>query len=90
MNLVLAGDIKDESSAEYDALFPNLMVKNLDGQNVVIPLSRDCNIAFMKEATQKEIDKIMEEAKKRREQGRGPGLIQPSMLFPRGGGKRTQ
>lgn len=90
MNMMLAGDIKDEASAEYDALFPNLMVKNLDGQNVIIPLSRDCNIAFMKEATKKEVEKILADAKKRREQGQRSSLVQPSVLFPRGGGKQAQ
>ena len=60
INLIIEGDIKDEASAEYDALFPNLMVKDLDGHNMVIPLSVDCNIAFMKETTQKEIDKQRE------------------------------
>lgn len=90
MNLILAGDIKDESSAEYDALFPNLMIKNLDGQNVVIPLSRDCNIAFMKAATKKEVEEILETAKKRREQGQGSSLLQPQMLIPRDRGRRTQ
>jgi len=91
MHLLLAGDVKDESSAQYDALFPNLMVKNLDGQNLVIPLSKDCNISFIKEATMKEIEKIKADAKKRREQSEGSSLIQdPTLLFPRGGGKRSQ
>ncbi len=88
MNLILAGDIKDESSKHYDELFPNLMVKNLDGQNVVIPLSRDCSISFIKEATQEEIDKIMDEAKKRREAGQGSSLLQPGFSIPRGKGRR--
>jgi len=84
MNLILTGDIKDETSKEYDALFPNLMIKNLEGQNMVIPLSRDCNISFMKEATKKEVDKMLEDQKKRREKGQGSSLLQPSMLFPSG------
>lgn len=91
MHLLLAGDIKDtpQVSQEYDALFPNLMVKNLTGQNVVIPLPRDCNIAFIKEATDKEIEKMKEEAKKRREAGQGGSIIQdPTMLFPRGSQRR--
>ena len=94
INLICEGDIKDnkETIEEYDALFPNLMVKDQDGHNMIIPLSQDSNIAFMKETTQEEIDKQREEAKKRRDAaGRGPGsslLSPPQMTFPRGIGRR--
>lgn len=94
MNLMLAGDINDETEKEYDALFPNLMVKNLDGQNIVLPLSKDCNIAFIKEATMEEVKKIMADAKARREAGQAQGntlISDPTVLFPRNqGGRRKQ
>jgi len=92
ITLVLAGDIKDESSKEYDTMFPNLMVKNQDGQNMVIPLAIDCNIAYIKEVTQEEIDKQKKEAERRRKeaeaQGGGGRIAKPSMLFPSGRGGR--
>lgn len=92
INLVLDGEIKDESSAEFDALFPNLMIKDQDGHNVVIPLSRDCSIAFLKEVTQEEIDEQkaqMEKRKAARERaasmgGGGSSFIKPDFLFPSG------
>lgn len=94
INLVFKGSIKDnqETVAEYDAMFPNLMLEGEDGLNTVIPLSVDCNIAFIKEVTQAEIDKRKKEMEERRKQSqdRGASLIQPNMIFPRGGGKRTQ
>ncbi len=93
INLICAGDIKDKAAEEYDALFPNLMVKDQDGHNMIIPLSQDCNIAFMKETTQEEIDKQKEEAKKRRAAagGGGSSLLSPAqMIFPRDKGRRTQ
>ncbi len=91
INLICAGDIKDDASTQYDELFPNLMVKDQEGHNMIIPLSQDCNIAFMKDVTQEEIDKQKEEVKKRREQNRGVGssILSPAqMTFPRGIGKR--
>lgn len=89
INLILAGDIKDESSKEYDALFPNLMVKDQDGHNVVIPLARDCSIAFIKEVTQEDIDKQKAETEKRRKEmerrgGGGGPLLTPQFGFPSG------
>ena len=91
INLIIDGEIKEETSKEYDALFPNLMVTDQDGNNMIISLSVDCNIAFMKETTQKEIDKQREEAKKRREQGGGGGssILSPTQFqFPRGNKRR--
>lgn len=92
INLILEGEIKDEASAEYDKLFPNIMIKDQDGNNVVVALSVDCNIAFIKEVTQAEIDeqkKKMEERQKQAQDMRGPGRIQqPGFIFPRGQGKR--
>jgi len=93
INLILAGEIKDEASGEYDKLFPNLMIKDQDGHNVVISLSVDCNISFLKEVTQAEIDeqkKLAEERKKEIRDLRGGGpLVKPAQfMFPRGGGKR--
>lgn len=95
VNLICDGDIKDDASKQYDEMFPNIMVKDQEGHNMILPLSVECNIAFMKEVTQDEIDKQKAEAKKRRDAtGRGGGgsLLSPaSMTFPRGiGGRRTQ
>ena len=94
INLVCKGEIKDDekTAAEYDALFPNLMVKDQEGHNMVIPLSVDCSIAFIKEVTQKELDKRREEAEKRKNQagaqGAGSGLIKPQFAFPSAKGGR--
>ena len=90
INLICEGDIKDDAAKQYDEMFPNLMVKDQEGNNIVIPLSMDCNIAFIKATTQEAIDKRKKEAEERQNQGpggRGPGLItKPEMLFPRGRG----
>ena len=92
INLICAGDIKDEADKHYDELFPNLMVKDQEGHNMIIPLSQDCNIAFIKEVTDEEIEKQKAEAKKRREAaGRDPisSILSPAqMTFPRGVGRR--
>jgi len=95
INLILDGEIKDDASAEYDKIFPNLMIKDQDGHWVVMPLSVECNIAFIKEVTQADIDeqkKKMEERQKEMHDmrgGRGGPLIKPAQfMFPRGGGKR--
>ena len=91
INLVCAGDIKDETSKEYDELFRNLMVKDQDGHNIVIPLSVECNIAFIKEVTQEELDKRKAEAEARRKKAPdGGGVItKPQFVIPhgRGGGR---
>jgi len=86
INLVCAGEIKDESSQQYDALFPNLMVKDQEGHNIVIPLSVESNIAFIKEITQEEIDKRKKEAEERRKKAGGQGgvITKPDMIFPHG------
>jgi len=65
INLVCVGEIKDETAKQYDELFPNLMVTDQEGCNIVIPLSVDCNIAFIKEVTQVELDKRKAEAEER-------------------------
>ena len=97
INLVCKGEIKDDDATakEYDALFPNLMVQDQDGQNMVIPLSVDCNIAFIKGVTQAEIDKRRAEAEKRKKLleaqgggGRGGLITKPEMLFPSARGGR--
>lgn len=85
INLIIAGDIKDESEKEWDEIFHNqiLMVKRQDGLNMVIPLLRECNIAFMQEVTQEEIDAQREAAKNRQQDS---VIDRPQFLFP--GGKR--
>ncbi|MCW4050767.1 MAG: hypothetical protein NWE89_13635 [Candidatus Bathyarchaeota archaeon] len=92
INLIVEGEIKndDATAKEYDALFPNLMVRDQEGNNMVIPLSMDCNIAFLKEATQEQIDKRKKEAEERRKAaGGGPGrggvITTPEYAFPQGG-----
>lgn len=94
INLVFKGSIKDnqETVAEYDAMFPNLMLEGEDGLNTVIPLSVDCNIAFIKEVTQAEVDKRKKEMEERRNKARDQSgvITKPDMIFPRGGGRRTQ
>ena len=93
INLACAGEIKDESSKQYDELFPNLMVKDLEGHNIVIPLSVDSNIAFIKEVTQAELDKRKKEAEERRQKAAdGGGVItKPQFVIPhgKGGGRRN-
>jgi len=86
INLVCAGEIKDETSKQYDELFPNLMVKDQEGRNIVIPLSVESNIAFIKEVTQEELDKRKKEAEERRKKAGGQGgvITKPEMLFPGG------
>lgn len=80
------GEIKDETSKQYDELFPNLMVKDQDGHNIVIPLSVECNIAFIKEVTQKELDKRKKEVEERKKKvgGQGGLITKPDMIFPHG------
>ncbi len=86
INLVCAGEIKDETSKQYDELFPNLMVKDQEGRNIVIPLSVESNIAFIKEVTQEELDKRKKEAEERKKKAEGMGgvITKPDMIFPHG------
>ena len=84
INLIVDGDIKDESEKQWDEIFHNqtLMVKRAGGMNMVIPLLRECNIAFLQEVTQEEIDEQREAAKNRQQ---GSKISKPQFVFPHGG-----
>lgn len=86
INLIVEGDIKDDSEKEWDEIFHNqiLMVKRQGSLNMVIPLLKECNIAFMQEVTQEEIDE-QREATKNREQG--SVISKPQFVIPHGGRK---
>ena len=88
MNLFVEGEIKDKDIKEWDKIFGDqmMMTKTPDGKsNVIIPLLSEFNIAFMQEITIAEIDKMREDAKRRREQGRGgSNLVNPGFMFPKG------
>ncbi len=86
INLIVEGDIKDDSEKEWDEMFHNqiLMVKRQGGMNMVIPLFKECNIAFMQEVTQEEIDEQRESAKNKRE---GSMITRPQFVIPHGGRK---
>ena len=95
MNLVAQGEIKDDSTKEWDEIFHNqvLMVKNKSGRNTLIPLLQECNIAVMEEITEEEIKEMEEELKKRKKKmesqgGKGGSIVTPPFAFPSGkGGK---
>ena len=86
INLIVEGNIKDESEKQWDEMFHNqiLMVKRQGGLNIVIPLLKECNIAFMQEVTQEEID-AQREATKNKQQG--SVIDRPQFVFPHGGRK---
>jgi len=86
INLIVDGDIKEESEKQWDEIFHNqiLMVKRQGGLNLVIPLLRECNIAFMQEVTQEEIDEQRESAKNKQE---GSVITRPQFVIPHGGRK---
>jgi len=84
INLIVDGNIKDESEKEWDEIFHNqiLMVKRQEGLNMVIPLLRECNIAFMQEVTQEEIDEQRESAKNKQQ---GSVITRPQFVIPHKG-----
>jgi len=86
INLIVDGDIKEESEKQWDEIFHNqiLMVKRQGGLNLVIPLLKECNIAFMQEVTQEEIDEQRESAKNKQE---GSVITRPQFVIPHGGRK---
>lgn len=83
IKLIIEGEIKDDSEKRWDEIFNNqmLMAKNKDGRNVIVPLLRECNIAFLQEVTQEEVD---EQRKKAEEQRQGPAITRPQFVFPSG------
>lgn len=68
INLIVAGKIKgDEQTAkEYDELFKDgvLITTDREGMNIVVPLWKESNIAFMREITEEEIKENEEIQKK--------------------------
>lgn len=99
INLIVDDEIKDtmEANKEWDALFSNgvLITKSMKGNNILVPLWTECNIAFMQNVTKKDIEeqqkKAEEEAKKRGGPGpRGNIIDTPGFLFPSGGSHRKQ
>jgi len=84
INLIVEGNIKDDSEKQWDEIFHNqmLLVKRVGGMNMVIPLLRECNIAFMQEVTQEEIDEQREAAKNKQQ---GSAISRPQFVIPHGG-----
>ena len=84
INLIVDGNIKDESEKQWDEIFHNqiLMVKRAGGLNMVIPLLKECNIAFMQEVTQEEIDEQREASQNKQQ---GSVITKPQFVIPHGG-----
>ena len=84
INLIVEGDIKDDSIKQWDEMFQNqiLMTKRPGGLNMIVPLLKECNIAFMQEVTQGEIDEQREAAKNKQQ---GPAITRPQFVIPHGG-----
>ena len=86
INIIVDGNIKDESEKQWDEIFHNqiLMVKRQEGLTMVIPLLRECNVAFMQEVSQEEIDEQRESAKNKQQ---GSVITKPQFVIPHGGRK---
>ncbi len=84
INLIVEGNIKDDSEKQWDEIFHNqiLMVKRQGGLNMVIPLLRECNIAFLQEVTREEIEEQREAAKNKQQ---GSSIARPNFVIPHGG-----
>ena len=83
INLIVEGDIKDDSEKEWDEIFHNqiLMVKRTGGLNMIIPLLKECNITFLQEVTQEEIDEQREATKDKQQ---GSVISKPEFIIPHG------
>jgi len=97
VNVIIDDEIKDGSEKEWDEIFEGGVLFSKSpkkGHNLLIPLWKECNIAFMQNVTKEEIEeqeKAAEEAAKRRGDPRGGSLIDtPSFLFPGGRNPRKQ
>ena len=86
INLIVDGEIKDESEKEWDQIFREgvLLVKKTNGCNLLVPIWSESNIAFMQEVTEEDIEKAKEEFEKQR---KGSVIESPQYLFP---GRRTK
>lgn len=97
INLIVAGEIKDDKATtrEYDELFKDgvLMMTDREGQNIVVPLWKESNIAFMREISEEEIKENEELQKKMQEEaekkggGGGQLISRPGYTFPQGRGR---
>ena len=87
INLIVAGEIKEDSEKEWDAIFSNgvLMLKNTEGTAVLVPLWKESNIAFIQEVTEEELEKQRGEFEKQKD---GSRISKPEFLFP--GGKQRR
>lgn len=83
INLIVEGEIKDESEKEWDKIFREgvLLVKKKNGRNLLVPIWRESNIAFMQEVTEEDIEKGKEEFEKRQKES---VIERPSYSFPGG------
>lgn len=96
ITLVVGGDIKDtpEDIKKWDEIFNNgvLIVKGTDrnkDNNILIPLWRECNVAFMQEISNKDLAEQRKKAEEERKQGRrGPTITSPEFIIPGGRGGR--
>ena len=81
MSLIVEGEIKDKDEEYWDKVFDNgvLIVKNQDGQNMVIPLWKESNITFIQEVTKEQIE---EQEKKAAEAGQESRIASPGFAFP--------
>lgn len=87
INLIVEGEIKDESEKKWDQIFREgvLLVKSMGGKNVLVPLWKESNVAFMQEVTEEEIEKQKEEFEKHRQ---GTRIERPRFVIPGGRSKR--
>jgi len=87
INLIVAGEIKEDSEKEWDAIFSNgvLMLKSMEGTALLVPLWKESNIAFIQEVAEEELEKQREEFEKQKE---GSRISKPEFLFP--GGKQRR
>lgn len=85
LNLIVDGEIKDNDEEYWDKIFDNgcLLVKNRTGQNVVVPIWKESNIAIIQEVTKEQVE---EQAKRAKERGQENTIVTPQYAFP--GSKR--
>lgn len=90
VNLIVQGDIKDKDEKYWDGIFNNfqLMVKDERGDNIVIPLMGDCNVAFIKHISEEDLKKQREEMKEQAERKGGSNISVPNLVFPRSNPRR--
>lgn len=83
INIIAAGEIKDDSEKEWDKLFNEgvLMVKNQSGHNIIIPLWKESNVTFIQEVTEEQLE---EQRKLSEEMQKGNTIVKPDFAFPQG------